>query len=305
MSLAVAPAAVFAHVKWFEDPALYPLRTDLIVSSRTVLLLSACVIALALLWSAQRLLGSAYWPELPFLGRMAIGAPTLLAVQAGIGLVNAATTPALLAPQLRLGFDALGLGLAAVQLLIAFSFITGLLDWAAALVLIGLGPIAFGLFRADDVFEQLFWVGIGVVLLAIGRYSVRGDQARFPGWSGRAIATLRVIAGIAILVPALTEKLWNPEIALAFLEERPHFNVLRFAGIDDATFVLLAGVTEGVIGAALASGLLTRVVIVGMWLPFNAGIPFLPAQELLGHLPILGIMYFLLVHGRGETESGE
>jgi hypothetical protein len=303
--LAVVPAAVLAHVKWFEDPAQYPLRADLIVSSRTVLLLCGCVIALALLWSAQRLLGSAYWPELPFLRQMAIGAPTLLAVQAAIGLVNAATTPALFAPQLRLGLDALGLALAAVQLLIAFSFITGLLDWAAALVLIGLGPIAFGLFRADDVLEQLFWVGIGVVLLAIGRYSVRGDQARFPGWSGRAIAALRVIAGIAILVPTLTEKLWNPDIALAFLEERPHFNVLRFAGVDDPLFVLMAGVVEGVIGVALASGLLTRVVILGMWLPFNAGIPFLPAQELLGHLPILGIMYFLLVHGRGEPQSGE
>jgi hypothetical protein len=32
-------------------------------------------------------------------------------------------------------------------------------------------------------------------------------------------------------------------------------------------------------------------------LPFNVTIPFLPPQELLWHLPFLGIMYFLLVHG--------
>ena len=46
----------------------------------------------------------------------------------------------------------------------------------------------------------------------------------------------------------------------------------------------------------MISGLLTRVVIIAMWLPFNLTIPFLPPEELLYHLPFLGIMYFLLVH---------
>ncbi len=64
-------------------------------------------------------------------------------------------------------------------------------------------------------------------------------------------------------------------------------------------FVLVAGIVEALIGILLISGLLTRVVILGMWLPFNLGVPFLPPQELLGHLPILGIMYFLLVHSSG------
>jgi hypothetical protein len=54
---------------------------------------------------------------------------------------------------------------------------------------------------------------------------------------------------------------------------------------------------EGVIGVLLLSGLLTRVVILFMWVPFNLGTPFLPPQELLGHLPIFAIMYLLLVYG--------
>jgi hypothetical protein len=41
------------------------------------------------------------------------------------------------------------------------------------------------------------------------------------------------------------------------------------------------------------------VVILFMWVPFNVGVPFLPPQELIGHLPIFGIMYFLLVHSAG------
>jgi hypothetical protein len=33
--------------------------------------------------------------------------------------------------------------------------------------------------------------------------------------------------------------------------------------------------------------------------PFQLGVPFLPPQELIGHLPIFAIMYLLLVHGPG------
>ena len=66
--------------------------------------------------------------------------------------------------------------------------------------------------------------------------------------------------------------------------------------------MLLAGIVEGVIGVLLVSGLLTRVVILFMWVPFQLGVPFLPPQ-LLGHLPIFAIMYLLLVHGPGLTFS--
>jgi hypothetical protein len=46
---AMAPTPVGAHVKWFEDPTLYPLRTDLIVSGRTLLLVVVAAVALGLL----------------------------------------------------------------------------------------------------------------------------------------------------------------------------------------------------------------------------------------------------------------
>jgi hypothetical protein len=43
--------------------------------------------------------------------------------------------------------------------------------------------------------------------------------------------------------------------------------------------VLAAGLVEGTIGVLLISGLLTRVVILAMWVPFNLGIPFLASQS--------------------------
>ena len=63
-------------------------------------------------------------------------------------------------------------------------------------------------------------------------------------------------------------------------------------------------------GAALLSGYLTRVTILGLWIPFNLGIPFLPPEELIGHLPILATTYVLLVRGTAGVpaptdEAGE
>jgi hypothetical protein len=155
----LAPATVFAHVKWFEDPTLHPLRTELILSDRTLLWLAtsaAAVLGLALL---QRLVGHRAWPQLLVFQRLAVGAPTILAVQAAIALVSAAAQPALLVPNLRLGTDPVGLALVALQLAVACSFITGLADWLGALALLVLVPAAALRFPALDVLEQALWVG--------------------------------------------------------------------------------------------------------------------------------------------------
>ena len=305
LAAALAPATAAAHVKYFEDAAPHPLRVDLIFGERTALLLAASLAALAALLVIRRLAGAHRCPATRALPAMAFGAPTLLAVQAGIGLVFAAVQPGLLSPHLSLAAGPVAVGLAAVQLAIAFAFITGVGDWIGALVLLGLVPVAMALFPGFDLLEQSYWVGIALVLLVIGRHEATEDRARpwfrrrDPAWAARALAALRVSTGLAIVAAALGEKLWNPALGGAFLARRPELNffrsVLGWEWFSDDLFVLVAGVTEGVIGVLLASGVSTRLVILGMWLPFNLGIPFLPPQELLGHLPLLGICYVLLV----------
>src|SRR5205807_3667238 len=90
-------------------------------------------------------------------------------------------------------------------------------------------------------------------------------------------------------------------LARGFMSCHSAFNVFHsvfgMTAVSDDLFVLLIGLTEAAIGAALISGRLTRLVVLGGWLPFHLGIPLLPNQELIGHLPIFGIMYLLLVHG--------
>jgi hypothetical protein len=81
--------------------------------------------------------------------------------------------------------------------------------------------------------------------------------------------------------------------------------MLGWNWFTDDLFVLLVGLTEATIGALLISGRLPRLVVLGMWAPFHLGIPLLPSQELVGHLPIFGIMYLLLVHGAGRAPTSE
>ena len=134
------------------------------------------------------------------------------------------------------------------------------------------------------------------------RYDDRGEDRG--EWSDRllpyALPALRISAGISVLVLGFTEKLVNVDLGVAFLEGRPRFNVVRELGLDwftDERFIYAVGIVEATAGIALLSGFLPRVVILALWIPFNLGIAFLPAEELIGHLPILSTMYVLLVRG--------
>jgi len=218
-----------------------------------------------------------------------------------------AVQPALLAPSLHLPLTPFGYACAAVETLIAFTFITGLFDRVGAIGLGLLWVVCLIMFGMPDALEQLLYVGIAVTIFVIGRTASLAEMPRppfsSPVWGARAIMVLRIMSGISFLSLGLIDKIWTPELGLAFLQEYPQFNVLRLAGVEWATddvFVLLAGIVETTIGALLISGRLTRIVILGMWLPFNLTVPFLPPVEMLGHLPIFGIMYLLLVHGSGS-----
>lgn len=309
LALALAPLAARAHEKWFTDPASHPTDWSLVLSERTAIAVVAIGILLVVFATAQRLLGDPHWPRLWLFSRMAAGATTLLAVQTAITLIAVGVSPALLSPHLLLPMDLVGLGLGAAQVLIAFSYITGLLDRAGSIGLMLLVAAGFVLFPPADAAAQLLYAGIAACLFFVGRgaHLVERPLPPFqsPAWGARAVATLRVLSGLSFLVLGFADKVWNPALGAAFLAERPQFNVLRHGfGLEwftDERFVLLGGIVEAGIGALLVSGLLTRVVILAMWVPFNLPVPFLPAVEMLGHLPIFGVMYLLLVYGAGAV----
>jgi len=163
------PTPVLAHVKWFTDSTNYPLRTDLISSDRTLLWIVSSALAVAVLYGIHRTLAAWSWRWTGWLAHMAAAAPTVLAIQTAIGLISTALHPALLAPNLNLQPGPVGMALSILQIMIAFSFITGFCDWLGGCLLIGLVAVVGVLFSPTDALEQVFWAGIGITMFVIGR----------------------------------------------------------------------------------------------------------------------------------------
>ncbi|HEY8598019.1 MAG TPA: hypothetical protein VIL85_06280, partial [Thermomicrobiales bacterium] len=116
-----------------------------------------------------------------------------------------------------------------------------------------------------------------------------------------AVPTLRVLAGFSVVVLGFTEKLWNFDLAQRFLAEHPfNFTAATPFPLTDEQFILAAGLVEVTVGALLISGFVTRLVILVALVPFNLTVPFFGWGELVGHLPIYGIMVVLLLWGAGQ-----
>lgn len=304
---ALAPATASAHVRWFVSEPRFRPDWGLLLHWHTLAVLGLAGALYAALRLLQRLAGTPHFPNPEFLRYMEPSATALLAVQTGISLVFAVSQRTLLAPSLPLPDDLGGWLLIALQVAVAFTFITGLFDRAGALLLMVVWLLGFLVFAPVFVFEQTLFAGIGVALLVLGRTIPPPAIARrllfLADYEREAVAALRILTGFSVLLLGFTEKLLAPERGLEFLRDHPDFNVPRaFLGMEwftDARMVTAAGMTEAVIGLLLISGVLPRMVILAMWVPFNATVAFLPPVELLGHLPIFGIMYVLLLYGSG------
>ncbi|MFO7170004.1 MAG: hypothetical protein DIU80_018430 [Chloroflexota bacterium] len=303
--LVLAPPSAAAHEKWFvDDHEAYPVRYELIWSLPVLIgvLVSAALIG-ALVVLRRLAGGDNLFPRVWFLRRFDPAAPVVIAIQAAIAIIYTAVNLRLLAVNMELPGNALGYLLAAAQLAVAFSLISGLWARAGAALLLLLVLAAGVLFGPLAMLEQSIFAGIGLYIALMGRGMVDPDRFEpapaLDRYRPLAPTLLRVLAGLSVAVLAFSEKLLNPDLGVAFLREYPHFNVARTLGLawfTDERFVLAAGVVELAIGAALIAGVLPRLVIFAMFVPFNLTIPFLPATELLGHLPIFAVMYVLTFH---------
>ncbi len=111
--------------------------------------------------------------------------------------------------------------------------------------------------------------------------------------------------GGALVILAFTEKLIRPDLALAFLDDFPFFNLLDAIGlgVSDLDFVRIAGAIELLFGILVISGRLPQLAVIVAGIPFNATLLFLGASELVGHLPIYGAMLALLVYGSDKRTA--
>jgi hypothetical protein len=67
--------------------------------------------------------------------------------------------------------------------------------------------------------------------------------------------------------------------------------------MSDVQFVRFAGATEVLFGLLLISGALPQVIVLVAAVPFTATLWLFGVNELLGHLPIYGVMLVILIYG--------
>jgi hypothetical protein len=291
----------FAHETWFSERS-FPADWSFATRGLTLGLLAG-VVAVTL---AVRLL-SRWWPglDVPAIGRLAPYMPFAVRIHLAVSLLGLLSLGYYLAPSMDLQADVAGILLGAVMVVVVIGMVTGWhARWAAA-VLIAAGPVGMLEFGFWAVVQRVDMLGLAIFVLitGAGRWSADHEQGRSAdmslGDAARAVWSLRLAAGGALIVVAFAEKLANPALALDFLAHHPEFNVAREIGIGmtDTTFVQWAGAIEVLFGLLVISGALPQACVLLAGIPFNATLWFFGTTELVGHLPVYGAMLVLLVFG--------
>jgi hypothetical protein len=241
--------------------------------------------------------------------RLLTWVPLVIGVHMGVTLLVSGVSRQLFIPNLVLPVNLLGGLLGMIELGVSLSFIYGALTRPAAAVLGVLwiiGVIVFGPVRLIEHTEVL---GIAFFLFVTTRGPLAFDMALdklnkpLGPLVPYAVPVLRIALGIGLSVVALTEKIWNIPMGLAFLTDH-NFNFFPSIGlpqIDNTRFLLLAGTIELIVGLMLIAGTYVRLVILVTLIPFNLSLPFMGWRELVGHLPIYGILALLLLWGDERT----
>jgi len=288
------------HVKWFIDPSRYPTDYALLVSPPVIAGFAFALAAVALAYVVQHRAPEPRWAKQ--LERYAGFGPLALGVFVGVALMAAALEGLLFVPSLRVTADAEGAGLRLAEFAIGAALALGAVTRPAAVGLALLGAIAMVPFSLESILEQVHLLGAAICLFVVGRGPIAVDalfgqrrSLEHDRGPQLALVVLRIAMGFGIAYNALTEKLLDPALSVALLQQRPELNVLRQVEVSDPQFVYLAGLVELVIGVVIMSGQLTRPAMAVGAVLFTMTLPLFGWLELLGHLPFYGMMLTLFL----------
>ena len=237
--------------------------------------------------------------------------PLIFGVHTAVPLLVAGVQLQLFVPNLALPYNFFGGLVALTEIVIALSFLygAGTRIGAALLALVWLvGAIWFGPLL---LLEHALFLGVAFLLFVMGRGPGALDMTfqrlhrPLEHLVPRAVPMLRVLTGIGIVTLAFTEKLWNVPMGVEFLERYPlnFLPAIGFEGVSNADFIIIAGTVELTFGLLLISGAFVRLMTLILWVPFNLTLPFLGWRELVGHLPIYGIMALLVIWGEERKQT--
>ncbi|QIN77329.1 DoxX protein [Rubrobacter marinus] len=169
--------------------------------------------------------------------------------------------------------------------------------WLAGVPLLGLQPML----------DNALFLGFAAFFFLAGRGPVSVDRLLFPRlepperFARYAVPALRVGLGLSFVFVAFTEKFANLPLAQTFLDRYP----LNFTGalglpLPDEVFILCAGSVELMVGLFLTLGIFPRETVIFALVPVNLTLTVFNYTELLGHLPIYGVLALLLIWEPGR-----
>lgn len=292
-------AAPLAHEIWFvHHPEQFPLDWSQLGRPGVVVGLTA-VVLLTVAWRAVATRTAS--PELPLLaplGRLVPWVPRLLAAHLGISLLLLSAQRFVLDPSVAVADGAAGTLLLVPQAVAGVLLVTGYAVPLAAYAVIAAGPVLLLLSDVQSLLSCLVLLGIAMFLVALPPRPERGGRARLVVAQLRiALLVLRIGAASSLITLAVVEKLANPAMAQAMLSQKPVLNVLAPLGVSPEAFAVFAGCVEVLFGLLVLAGAAPQVAALVAAVPFTSTLFLFGGTELIGHLPVYGVLLALLLMG--------
>jgi len=288
-----------AHETWFvHRPESYPLEWSAL--DRPVVLVGlALVVGVAFAWRvAARWLPQPELARLGLLARLLPWVPRLLAIHLGASLLLLAFGRAVLDPGIVVGSGFGQTLLLVPEALAGLLLITGIGVPLAAYAVIAAGPVLLVLSGPQSLLTCLVLLGVAGFLIVLPPQPELGGRARLDGPHLRpALLLLRLGTAGSLLTLAVVEKLANPDMAKAIIAQEPVLNLLAPLRISAGDFVVVAGCIEVLFALLVLSGALPQVVALVAAVPFTASLLVFGGTELIGHLPVYGVLLTLLILG--------
>jgi hypothetical protein len=308
------------HERWFVSRQ-HPVDFSHLLTSQTAVPLAIALVATGAAMLAWRMRGRREIIPGPLqLGmdwenyeRLLSWMPLVIGLHTAVPLLVAGVQLQLFVPNLSLPYNFFGGLIALAEIVVALSFVYGAATRIGAALLAVIWVVGAIWFGPLLMLEHALFLGVAFFMFVMGRGPAALDMTlqRFhrplERLVPRAVPALRVLTGIGIVVLAFTEKLLNVPMGVEFLERYPlnFFPAIGLEGIGDAEFILIAGTVELTFGLLLISGAFVRLMTLILWVPFNLTLPFLGWRELVGHLPIYGVMALIVIWGEERKETQE
>jgi uncharacterized membrane protein YphA (DoxX/SURF4 family) len=299
LGVLACPAAASAHEKWFfvgRDP---PAGWDEVLESPSSFGVLTALIVTIVAGCAWRWRG----------GRFYALVPLILGVHLAVPLIVLGVQGKLFSPNNELRSEGIHLLIGVTEIGIGISLLYGGLTRVSALALAVVWLAGIAVAGLEPMLENCHVLGFAAFFWMTGRGPYAIDRLLFPALEPRrplvrqALIALRVATGMSIVVVAFTEKLANRQLARRFLAEHPlNFTAALGYPLSNDAFIVCAGTAELLIGLLLVFGFFPRVVIAACWLVTNMTLTIFSWEELIGHLPLYGVMAVLLVWVPAEED---